>query len=328
MYFTSGNEEELEEYCSGTRKRDREESEEGSDEEEDEVERRPSKKARTRSSPPPPNKQMDMGSTTSRITSQKYSAKFHMPGSQGTKFLFSMQTNFNYKPSLYYIYCCNPQVGQGNSLNFQLEAERRGWKAVEDALRTAREELDPRNTESVADETQDTFLADMAKAEAKVYGPQCCAAERYSKMPISGETLDTNGIKPDVTPYMFNAPRLPPDVISEILSHAAPPVAPTGTDNGYERKTSDVPWQLALINQTWRQCVLESRKLWTYLTLDGADITDPEVLARLEYQLERFPPILPGSLLYSQVPSSLARFCQVPFPGSIPFPAKTPGSLM
>ncbi|KAJ7265764.1 hypothetical protein C8J57DRAFT_391243 [Mycena rebaudengoi] len=86
---------------------------------------------------------------------------------------------------------------------------------------------------------------------------------------------------------MSNAPRLPPDVISEILSHAAPPVAPTGTDNGYERETYDVPWQLALVNQAWRQCTLESRKLWTYFTLDGAVITDPEVLARLEYQLER-----------------------------------------
>ncbi|KAJ7496240.1 hypothetical protein B0H11DRAFT_1617697, partial [Mycena galericulata] len=50
---------------------------------------------------------------------------------------------------------------------------------------------------------------------------------------------------------------------------------------------STYPGSLAHVNQTWRQSALQSRSLWTCLTLDGADITDPEVLARLECQLER-----------------------------------------
>ncbi|KAJ7765923.1 hypothetical protein DFH07DRAFT_1058816 [Mycena maculata] len=86
---------------------------------------------------------------------------------------------------------------------------------------------------------------------------------------------------------MTNAPRLPPDVIREILSHAAPSGAPTGTDSAYEREPYGVPWELALVDQSWRQCAIESRSLRTCLTLDGADFTDPEALARLECQLER-----------------------------------------
>ncbi|KAF7350417.1 hypothetical protein MVEN_01346700 [Mycena venus] len=88
---------------------------------------------------------------------------------------------------------------------------------------------------------------------------------------------------------MSTARALPPDVIHEIFSHVAPPLALTGTDSGYE-STYNTPWELALVSQTWRKCALGSRDLWTYLTFefdsDSAEIF-PDTLARLECQLER-----------------------------------------
>ncbi|KAJ7501141.1 hypothetical protein B0H11DRAFT_1993791 [Mycena galericulata] len=86
---------------------------------------------------------------------------------------------------------------------------------------------------------------------------------------------------------MSDAPRLPPEVIFEILSHAVPLAVPRGTESGYDRGTYDVPWELALVNQTWRKCALESHTLWTYFTLGDVDTTDPDLVARLECQLER-----------------------------------------
>ncbi|KAF8200419.1 hypothetical protein K438DRAFT_1965882 [Mycena galopus ATCC 62051] len=86
---------------------------------------------------------------------------------------------------------------------------------------------------------------------------------------------------------MSTARALPLDVIHEILSHVAPPLALTGTDSGYDREAYNASWELALVSQTWRNCALGAPNLWTYLTLDSAEIAFPETLARLECQLER-----------------------------------------